>query len=58
MYINIESVTLTPQIVDVGSKFVISVKIQQSTHEKLKAFTHRMLSKFTHKQLGQNVVKP
>ena len=57
MSINIESVTLNPSEVKVGAQFIISVKVQVSTYERLKTWTHELLTKFTHKNLAENLLK-
>ena len=57
MSVKIESVKLTPQTVSCGEPFLISVKVQVSTYERLKAWTHRKLAKFTHKNLANDLLK-
>ena len=57
MSVKIESVTLTPSEVKVGGQFIISVKVQTSTYERLKTWTHSLLSKFTHKNLAEDLLK-
>lgn len=57
MSIKVESVSLTPSEVTVGGQFLISVKVQVSTYERLKTWTHSLLSKFTHKNLAEDLLK-
>ena len=57
MSVNIESVTLTPSVVTVGGQYIISVKVQVSTYERLKVWTHKLLMKFTHKNLAEDLLK-
>ena len=57
MSVKIESISLTPSEVYVGSQFLISVKVQVSTYERLKTWTHSLLSKFTHKNLAEDLLK-
>ncbi len=57
MSVKIESITLTPSEVKVGGQFIISVKVQVSTYERLKTWTHSLLSKFTHKNLAEDLLK-
>lgn len=57
MSVKIETVTLTPSEVKVGGQYLISVKVQVSTYERLKAWTHKLLSKFTHKNLAEDLLK-
>ena len=54
---NYESITITPQTVNTNGYIVISVKIQENTHETLKAYIHSFLSRFTHKKLGNDLIK-
>ncbi len=54
---NFENITITPQTVNTNGKFVISVKIQENTHETLKGFIHSFLARFTHKKLGNDLIK-
>ena len=44
--LKIESVTLTPNPVNVNGKYVISVEVTQSTWERLKKFTWAAVKKF------------
>ena len=57
MAVKIESVKLTPQKVNCGQTVLISVKVQVSTYERLKAWTHRQLARFTHKNLANDLLK-
>lgn len=57
MSIKIESINLTPSEVKVGGQFLISVKVQVSTYERLKTWTHSLLFKFTHKNLAEDLLK-
>lgn len=57
MSVKIESISLTPSEVKVGGQFIISVKVQVSTYERLKAWTHSLLSKFTYKNLAKDLLK-
>ena len=57
MSVNIESITLTPSEVTVGGRYIISVKVQVSTYERLKVWTHKLLMKFTHKNLAEDLLK-
>lgn len=57
MSINIESVSLTPSEVTVGGQFILSVKVQLSTYQRLRAWTHAQLTKFTHKNLAEDLLK-
>ena len=57
MSVKIETVNLTPSVVNVGGQFLISVKVQVSTYERLKTWTHSLLSKFTHKNLAEDLLK-
>ena len=57
MSIKVESVTLTPSEVYVGGQFIVSVKVQVSTYERLKKWTHDFLSKFTHKNLAEDLLE-
>jgi len=54
---NFESITITPQTVNTNGSFIISVKIQENTHETLKAFIQGLLSRFTHRQLSKDLIK-
>ncbi len=54
MSIKVESVALTPSIVKTGQQFIITVKVQVSTYERLKTWTHSLLKKFTHKNLKED----
>ena len=56
MSVKIESVNLTPAVVMVGEQFILSVKVQVSTYERLKRWTHTLLSKFTHKNLEEDLL--
>ena len=57
MYINIESVSITPSTVKTGQTVLISVGVQLSTYERLKNWTHKQLSRFTHDQLAKKLLK-
>lgn len=57
MSVKIESVKLTPQTANCGQTVLISVKVQVSTYERLKAWTHRQLARFTHKNLANDLLK-
>lgn len=57
MSVKIESITLTPSEVTVGSQFIISVKVQVSTYGRLKSWLHNQLSRFTHKNLAEDLLK-
>ena len=56
MSVKVESVAITPSTVKTGQQFIISVKVQVSTYERLKTWTHRMLQKFTHKNLKDDLL--
>ena len=57
MSVSIESISITPGEVATGGQFIISVKIQVSTYERLKTWLHSQLSKFTHKNLAEDLLK-
>lgn len=57
MYINIESVTVTPKRAVTGEKVLITIKVQESTYGRLQKFVHRFLARFTHKQLREDVIE-
>ena len=57
MSVKVESVALTPNIVNVGEQFVISVKLQPTTYERLVRWTHTQLAKFTHKNFAEDLIK-
>jgi len=56
MSVKVESVAITPSTVKTGQQFIISVKVQVSTYERLKAWTHNLLKKFTHKNLKDDLL--
>lgn len=56
MSINIESVSITPNTVKTGEQFLLSVKVQVSTYERLKSWIHSALKKFTHKNLKDDLL--
>lgn len=57
MSVGIEKVSMTPSEVMTGNQFIISVKVQVSTYERLKAFTFAELRKFTHRNLKNDVLR-
>lgn len=57
MSIKVESVAITPSTVKTGQQFVISVMVQVSTYERLKAWTHGLLQKFTHNNLKEDLLE-
>ena len=57
MSVKIESISLTPSEVRTGGQFLISVKVQVSTYDRLKTWLHSQLSRFTHKNLAEDLIK-
>ena len=57
MSVKVESVAITPSVVKTGQQFIISVKVQVSTYERLKAWTHNLLKKFTQRNLKEDLLK-
>lgn len=56
MSVKVESVSITPQTVNTGQQFLLSVKVQVSTYERLKNWIHSKLAKFTHKNLAEDLL--
>lgn len=56
MSVKVESVAITPSTVKTGQQFIISVKVQVSTHERLLDWTHKALQKFTHRNLKEDLL--
>lgn len=57
MSIKVESISMTPQTVNTGQQFLLSVKVQVSTYERLKNWMHQQLAKFTHSNLSNDLLK-
>lgn len=57
MSIKVESISMTPQTVNTGQQFLLSVKVQVSTYERLKNWMHQQLTKFTHHNLSNDLLK-
>lgn len=55
--ITIVGVTITPNPVETGQSFIISVDVRPSTHGFLKRFTHAALRAFAHKNIGYTTRK-
>lgn len=55
--ITIVGVTITPNPVETGQSFIISVDVRPSTHGFLKRFTHAALKAFTHKDVAYSAHK-
>jgi hypothetical protein len=54
---NFVSASITPQSVNTGDYFVLSVKIEEGTYERLKRYIHGFLARFTHKQLSNDLLE-
>lgn len=52
----IAGVNITPNPVETGGHFIISVDIRPVTHELLKRITHNTLRKYTHEQIRKEVI--
>lgn len=40
-----------------GQQFLISVRVQVSTYQRLRTWIHEKLKKFTHKNLAEDLLK-
>ena len=56
MSVKVESVAITPSTVKTGEQFLISIRVQVSTYERLKSWTHKLLQKFTHENLKDDLL--
>lgn len=57
MSVKIESVSISPSnTVTTGQQFILSVRVQVSTYERLKSWLHQQLKKFTHKNLAEDLL--
>ena len=57
MSIKFESVSISPSnTVQTGQQFLLSVRVQVSTYERLKSWMHRQLTKFTHRNLAEDLL--
>ena len=56
MLLNFKSVTI-PKVVKTGETFIISVEVELSTYERLKAWLHGKLKVFAHNDLRNSVLK-
>lgn len=54
MYINFKSVSMTPNPVNTGNQFIISVAVELSTWERLKAYTWALIKRFTWKNVKED----
>ena len=57
MSVKFESTTITPNEVRTGQQFLISVRVQVSTYQRLRTWIHEKLKKFTHKSLAEDLLK-
>ena len=57
MSVKFESATITPNQVRTGQQFLISVRVQVSTYQRLRTWIHEKLKKFTHKNLAEDLLK-
>ena len=57
MSVKFESATITPNEVRTGQQFLISVRVQVSTYQRLRTWIHEKLQKFTHKNLAEDLLK-
>ena len=57
MSVKFESAVITPNEVRTGQQFLISVKVQASTYQRLRTWIHEKLKKFTHKNLAEDLLK-
>ena len=57
MSVKFESATITPNEVRTGQQFLISVKVQVSTYQRLRTWIHEKLKKFTHTNLAEDLLK-
>ena len=51
------AVSMTPNPVEAGKTFVLSVLIEECIHERLEKYTHAQLSVYTHSNLSNDPLK-